>query len=148
MATIKALYEDAIKYEESLLAHSIFCLIQEGKIELEQDDAVLLQINPDPEKLEKLLEMNYLGFHQMNIFSLKTGRQKWVFIFAQTAEDAQQHLHMKTGQNPLNCLELSPDEVVFTGNRFLNFRELKKEQTQFPCLVGVYEKYPGNKAFV
>lgn len=148
MPTIKALYEDAIKYEESLLAHFIFCLLQERKVDLEQDDAVLSQIKPDPEKLERLLEMNYLGFDQIKIFSLKIARQKWAFIFAQTSEEAQQHLRLQTGQKPLNCLELSPDEVIFTGNRFLNFRELKKEQTQFPCLVAVYEKYPGNKAFV
>ena len=136
MSTIKALYEDAIKYEESLLAHSIFCLLQERKISLEQDDVVLSQVQPDSETLARLMKINYLGFNQIKIFSLKLARQKWAFIFAQTAEEAQQFLRLQTGCKPLNCLELSPDEVIFTGDRFLNFQELKKEQTQFPCLVG------------
>ncbi|MBW8347928.1 hypothetical protein K0H71_00535 [Bacillus sp. IITD106] len=138
MSSIENLYEDAIRYEESFLAHYIICLIQEGKIAWHDDDSVLTQVQPDSEKLLKMVETNFLGFCPINIYGLKVKNGRWAFIYAKSPQEAKNHLWKLTGETPLICRELSPDQTLFIGNRFLNFREWKKEQSEFPCLVGFY----------
>ncbi|WP_267917520.1 hypothetical protein [Lederbergia citrisecunda] len=39
----------------------------------------------------------------------------------------------------MKCREIIPDQIVYIGNRFISFREWKKEQEKFPCLVGFHE---------
>ncbi|MBS4192318.1 hypothetical protein KHA94_19335 [Bacillus sp. FJAT-49705] len=136
MSSIKTLFEEAICYEEHVLAHYIFCLIQEGKIAWDDEDSVLFEVQPDIEKLTNMIENNFLGICKIHMYALKVKKGKWVFIFAKSPEEAKVHLWRTTGSKPLNCQELSLDQEVLIGNRFLNFREWKKEQSGFPCLVG------------
>lgn len=138
MGSVEMLYKDAIRYEESVLAHYILCLLQEGKIVLQDDDSIISQVQPDSEKLAKMIETNYLGICPINMYALKMGNGQWAFIFAKSEKEAKQHLRRTTGQTPLKCREISPDQSVCIGNRFLPFREWKKEQREFPCLVGYY----------
>ncbi|WP_335488841.1 hypothetical protein [Bacillus sp. JJ1773] len=136
MPTIEALYEDAIRYEEHVLAHYILCLIQEGKISLDDEDSVLFEVQPDMEKLTNMIENNHLRFCEIHMYALKVGEGKWAFIFAESEEEAKIHLWRTTGRRALNCREMAPDEEVFIANRFISFREWKKEHKEFPCLVG------------
>ncbi|KAB2336176.1 hypothetical protein F7731_11800 [Cytobacillus depressus] len=136
MSTIETLYDDAIRYEEHVLAHYILCLIQEGKISLDDEESVLFEVQPDTVKLTKMIENNHLVFCQIHMYALKVGERKWAFIYAVSPEEAKTHLWKMTGSRALNCREMAPDEEVLIGNRFLNFREWKKEQKEFPCLVG------------
>ncbi|WP_062110007.1 hypothetical protein [Bacillus niameyensis] len=139
MSTIKTLFEDAVQYEESLLAHHIFCLVQEGKISWHDPDSILSNIEPNFEKLESMHESNFLGLCPIKIFSLKLERGQWAFVYAKDPAEASQYVQRTVGKKPLNCHELSPDFEIYYGNRILNFRALKKEQTEFPCLIMYYE---------
>lgn len=138
MPTIEALYYDAIRYEEHVLAHYILCLIHEGKISLDDEDSVLFEVHPDPEKLTNMIENNPLGFCEFNMYALKVKEGKWVFIYASSPEEAETHLWSTLGSKALSCREIAPDEEVLIDNRILNFREWKKEQKELPCLVGYY----------
>lgn len=138
MSTVETLYTDAIRYEESVLAHYILCLLQEGKITWHDDDSVITEVQPDSEKLAEMIEANYLGICKINMYALKIKNGKWAFIFAKNAEEAKQHLWRAIGQKSLKFRELSPDQDICIGNRLLPFREWKKEQSEFPCLVGYY----------
>ncbi|MEK3889824.1 hypothetical protein [Bacillus sp. FSL K6-3431] len=138
MPSIKTLFEDAIRYEETFLAHTIFCLSQEGKISWDDNDSVLSKVQPDPARLTEMIEKNFLGICEINMYTVRVTNRKWAFIFAKSSEEAKNHLWKTIRRKPLSCRELSPDQEVWIGNRFLHFREWKKEQSGFPCLVGYY----------
>src|SRR5690606_272939 len=138
--TIKELYEDAIKYEESLLAHYIFFLLQEGEISLESDKNAINYQLANSEEFRELYKSNVLGFDQIKIYSLKQDKNTFAFIYAKSEEEAIKHYRLKFRKEPLNCHELSMDQEMAVGNRFINFRDWKKEFKQFPVFVGFYEK--------
>ncbi|MBP1917212.1 hypothetical protein J2Z23_004197 [Lederbergia galactosidilyticus] len=140
MPTIRELYEDAIKYEESTLAHYILLLLQEGKISTNDDDSVLERMPIDAEKLDQMIQSNYLGFSKIKIYSIKYAVNTFAFVYAGSPADAKLYFFSRTGKQPLNCHELSLDYMMAVGNRFINFRDWRKEQKQFPCIVGVYKK--------
>ena len=139
MSTIETLYGDAIRYEELVLAHYILCLIQEGKITWSDESSILTEVQADREKLTDMIKNNILGICQIHMYALKVKRGKWVFIYAKSPEEAKQHLRTTTGSKSLNCRKIPADQRVSIDNRFLNFREWKKEQSVFPCLVGCFE---------
>lgn len=140
MTTVKQLYKDAIEYEESTLAHYIACLLQEGKITLDHDHSVLLEIQPDNKKLTKMIDNNQLGFCRIKIYSLKKDKNQFAFIFADSPTSAIDCYKKSFGKDPLNCHELSPDHMMHIGNRLLTFRDLKREQSKFPYLLCIYNK--------
>ncbi|MBU8878182.1 hypothetical protein BGM26_04135 [Bacillus sp. FJAT-29790] len=74
-------------------------------------------------------------FHNIYFFA---GKVKLTIIYTSSSEEAETHFWRMTGKRALNCLEMSPDEDVFIGYRYLSFREWKKEQRGFPCLVRYY----------
>lgn len=136
MSTIKTLFEDSIRYEEHFLAYYIFCLIQEGKITKNDESSVLNKVKPDREKLTTMIKNNTLGFCQIKMYALKGKKGKWMFIFSKSPEEAKWHLWEVMGSQAVHCREISLDHEIMNGNRFISFREWKKEQKAFPCLVG------------
>lgn len=138
--TIKELYEDAIKYEESFLAHYIFYLIREGKISFSDDSSVLAHHSDYSDKFLRIWQKNQLGFCQIKVYSLKQEAKKFVFIFAKDRKEAILHYRLTYGKNPLNCHEISLDNEMIVGHRVITFRRLKKEFRTFPVVVGEYEK--------
>ncbi|MCJ7840533.1 hypothetical protein MUB24_06275 [Lederbergia sp. NSJ-179] len=140
MPTIRELYEDAIRYEESTLAHYILLLLQEGKISTNDDDSVLDQLPINKERLDRMIQSNYLGFSKIKIYSIKYAENTFAFVYAESPEEARSYFFRHTGMQPLNCHELSLDYMMAVGNRFLSFRDWRKEQSKFPCIVGVYKK--------
>ncbi len=140
MPTIRELYEDAIKYEESTLAHYILLLLQEGRISTNDDDAVLDRMPINKEKLDQMIQSNYLGFSKIKIYSIKYARNTFAFVYAISEQEAKSYFFRKAGIQALNCHELSPDYMMAVGNRFISFREWRKEQNHFPCIVGAYKK--------
>ncbi|MCM3111650.1 hypothetical protein [Lederbergia lenta] len=140
MTTVKQLYKDAIEFEESTLAHYIVCLLHEGKITLDDNQRVLENVQPDDSKLTKMIKDNQLGFCKVNIYSLKSDQNYFVFIFASNQKNAVEYYKKRFRKIPLNCNELSLDHMMQIGNRYLTFRDLKREQKEFPCIVGFYKK--------
>lgn len=138
--TIKQLYEDAIKYEESFLAHYIFYLIRKGKIALNDDVSVLEHHNDYSDEFLQMWQKNQLGFCQIKVYSLKQNDKKFVFIFAENKKEAILHYRLTYSKNPLNCHELSLDNQMVIGHRVMTFRRLKKEFKSFPVVVGEYER--------
>lgn len=140
MSTIKQLYDDAVRFEGSLLAHYIFFLLQEGKVQLDDDESTLDLSLCYADKFLDMWKNNYLGFDQIKIYSLKQSEKRFIFIFAKNPKDARELYYQQYGREPINCMELSPDEIMHYGNRFMSFREIKKEMQSFPCIMGFYDK--------
>ena len=140
MSTVKELFNDAVKYEESLLAHYIFFLLQEGKIELSNHKDTLKFDLAQSEKFQKMYKSNVLGFDQIKIYSLKQRENYFIFIFSKNPKEARELYWRTYAHEPINCMELSPDEIMWYGNRAMTFRDIKKEMKEFPCILGYYEK--------
>src|SRR5690625_1804779 len=138
--TIKKLHEDAIKYDEPLVAHYIFFLLQEGKVRLDDGRESLPYDYVNDKDFRKIWKENHLGFDQTKIYSLKIEGRLFAFVFAESEEEAIKCFRYEFGKKPMNCHELLMDWELFIGNRYINFRDWKLEFEHFPTLVCVYEK--------
>ena len=140
MSTVKELFDYAVKGEESLLAHYILFLLQEGEVTLESDKNAIKHDLADSAKFQNMWKSNYLCFDQIKIYSLKQSMKRFIFIFAKSPKEARGLYYQEYEHEPFNCMELSPDQYVFHGNRFMTFREIKKEMQKFPCTLGYFDK--------
>lgn len=140
MTTVRSLFEDAVHYEDAFLAHYIFCLRQEGKVDWDDSDSILSEVEPDTARFESLLESNMLGICSINIYYLRLNREHFALVYAKSPEEATRFTRQKTGIHPWHCREIAPDHEIYYGNRIISFRDLKKEMNEFPCLVGLYDR--------
>jgi hypothetical protein len=137
---VRDVYLDSLRYEETSLAHCLHHLLEEKKITLDDDISQIDLNQANPQKVAEMVENNVLGFHKINIFSLKRSQNEFVFIFAAKQEDAIQLYTDTYHQLPLNCLEYLLDFEFARGNEVISFRDMRKEFVSFPAVVGCYEK--------
>lgn len=140
MSSIRVLYEAAVKYEHSSLAHYIINLLQEGKIQLEDDESIIDFSQANQQQVKQMVEGNMLGFQIIRVFALKHTDNKFAFIYAKDKQDAIDFFRKEFRSNPKNCHEYPMDFVIEKGNRFISFRELKQEFEQSPAFIGFYER--------
>lgn len=138
MGSIKQLFDDSVKYEESTLAHIIWHLLQEGKVKMEDEVSSLDFSQIDNDKLTNMIENNYLGFKQIKVFSLKESDKRFIFIFAKNQNEAVEHFKKTFKKAPINCHEYDMEMRMSSGNRFFSFRELTKEFQSFPVVAGQF----------
>jgi len=137
---VKEVYEEAIKLEESPLAHYLFHLLQERKIS-SNDHISKIDLNQaNHQTVEEMIQKNFLHFRKVRIYSLKQNKTDFVFIFARSQEDAIQHYRETYSHSPLNCIETSLDNDFYQGNGRISFRDMKKEFTIFPAIVGSFSR--------
>jgi hypothetical protein len=137
---VKDYYHECLQYEESILAHYIYHLLADGKLSL-TDDLSKLDLNKaDHEKVAELIQKNVLGIHRINIYSLKRNPHDFVFIFAHSPEEAVQFYAKTFGHRPLNCHEYPLEFEMMRGNEVVTFREMRKEFSSFPVVVGQYRR--------
>jgi hypothetical protein len=140
---IRELYRDSILYDESVLAHFIYHLLEEKKIALEEDISKLDLYEADTQKVMKLIQDNILGIHPVGIYSLKMTRDTFVFIFARSEQAAIQFYIQKFKQAPMNCREYPLACQFARGNDFISFRDMRKEISRFPAIAGYFKKLEG-----
>lgn len=138
--TIRELYEDAVRYDEKTLAHYIILLLREGKLSLQDKASKMAEVQPNIETLKDMINKNELGLNPVKIYTLKVNSKKFAFIFAESEEKAIEHFKKSHRSEPLNCIEMSLDELMAVGNRFLTFRDYRNELNTFPYLAGYYER--------
>src|SRR5690554_3532922 len=133
---VKELYYDSLRYEAIHLAYSLYHLLQTGKIQLDEDAAVIDFQSVDEKQVAQLIEENPLGFRPIKIYSLKMAKNLFVFIFAASRMEAIHYYQIKFQRLPLNCHEYPLDIEVISGNKIVSFQELKKEFDSFPAIAG------------
>ena len=134
--SVKDLYMDCLRYEESTLAHYIHHLLAAKKISLEDDFSIKDLERADHQKVKELILNNVLGFHKVGIYSLKMNQEDFVFIFAASKQEAIQYYVKTLHQNPLNCHEYSLDYQIDRGNNVISFRDMRKEFESVPAIAG------------
>jgi CheY-like chemotaxis protein len=138
---VKDVYFDALLYEETGLAHLIHHLITERKVSLEDPLASLDFAQADMEAVTEMIHRNRLGFHKMNVYSLKMNQKTYVFIFAANEQEAVDYFANNFHQPAINCREILLDYEITRGNEVTTFRTLRKDYEKFPVIVGYFEKY-------
>jgi len=143
---VREMYEYLILNEESTLAHSLYHLLAEKKISLD-DDIDQVDLNQvDHEKIAELVQKNVLGIHRVGVYSLKMDQKSFVFIYASNEEEAIQFYRKSFHQSPLNCHEYSLDFEFARGNGVISFRDMRREFESFPSVAGYYEKETLNRS--
>jgi len=140
MPTVKSLYEESLKQEESSLAHYILHLLQDGKVRLDDDVSELDFDQADHEKVAKMIKSNELKFSLIKVFALKYTNRTFAFVLAKSADEAKAYLKNEFGKGTLSCYEMSLDTPIARGKRTMTFREIRKEEKEFPALAGVFTK--------
>lgn len=135
---VKELYDDCLMTEESILAHYIYHLLQEGKISLDDDISAVDLHQADHEKVADMIEKNVLGIHKIRVFSLKMSAKSFVFIFAKNEQDAIDFYKRKFRRQPLNCIEYPLDFEFVRGKGTVSFLEMRREHEEFPAIAGYY----------
>lgn len=137
---VEELYLDSICSEESSLAHYIHHLLAEQKISLKDDISKIDFDQADHEKVAEMIENNVLGFNKIGIYSLKMNDNDFVFIFASSEQQAVQYYFQVYHHSPLNCHEYSLDIEFVRGKGVVSFRDMRKEFTDFPAVVGYFTR--------
>lgn len=137
---VRDVYLDCIIFEESSLAHCLHHLLEENKISLEDDISTIDLNQTDHQKLAQLVQSNVLGIHKVNIYSLKMNQKEFIFIFAESKQEAIQFYTETFQQTPLNCEEYPLDFQLTRGNDVFSFRDMRKEFNHFPAVAGYFNK--------
>ncbi|MDR7240502.1 hypothetical protein [Neobacillus drentensis] len=137
---VKDLYMDCFYYEETSLAYYIHHLLAKQKISLNDDISKIDLKQADHQKVKELFQNNILGFHKVNIYSMKMNQKDFVFIFAASQQEAVQFYIKTFHQNPLNCHEYSLDLQLDRGNDVISFRDMRKEFESIPAIAGYFKR--------
>lgn len=142
MQTVQELYRDSIEYEDEFLAHYIFNLIQDKKVTLNDPESKINTVEADHNKLKEIREKNVLGMRKIKTFSIKISDTKFCFIYATDRMAALLHYRqLHNGHDPINCIDyIYEDMLVPTAKRLVSFRDYKKEFSDYPVLIGYYER--------
>lgn len=136
---VKDLYFDAIRLEESTLAHYIHHLLVEQKISLDDHKSKIDFDQADDQRVSLLIQNNVLGFKKVSIYSLKMDHNEDVYIFAHSEQKAIQFYIETFHQTPLNCQEYPLDYELARGNDVISFRDMRKEIENFPAVAGYFD---------
>lgn len=137
---VKEMLQDAIRYEEPFMSHYIYCLLQDGKVKLEDDVSRIFQVEINDKKFRQAYENDILGINKAKIFSLKLNKNQFAFVFAKTKQDAMMFFRSRFNRNPINCYEYDLDFGLLRGKEYVTFRSLRKEHDKFPALAFIYER--------
>ncbi|MFB6466820.1 hypothetical protein ACE38V_08340 [Cytobacillus sp. Hz8] len=135
---VEELYLDSIRFEESSLVHYLYHLLTEQKISLDDSIQALDFDQADHQKVAEMIQNNVLGFYKIRIYSLKMNQNDFVFIFANSEQEAIQFYTENFQQSPLNCHEYTLDFQLARGNEVISFRDMRKEFERFPAIAGYF----------
>ena len=142
--TVMELMQDAIKYEESLLAHAIMLGMRRGKwkgadAESEVDWSLL-----DMEEVKQARDENLLGLNTIQLYSSPLSNNRHAIIMAETPQDASTAFSRAFKRQPRVIHHLPHGMDVTTYEKDLSdaqtWREIRNEMNAFPAVAGIYHK--------
>lgn len=138
---VKDLYFDCIRNEISFVAHTIYHLLAEEKLSLDDESSKIGFVQADLQKVKELIQKNVLGIKKICVYSLKMNQQDFVFIFAHCEEDAIRFYTRTFSKSPLNCHEYPLDFQFYRGKDVISFRDMRKVIEDFPAIAGYLSRY-------
>lgn len=138
MLTIKDMYEECISNGYAFMAHALYYLLHEGSVSPDDPHEVMDVAGLDYNAIKALKGQNYLGLHMTGPYSLKLAPNEFIFIFAKDEDEAVSFFEKQYGLQALNCHEYPLDFSLMRGSVFVTFREILKEFSTFPAIIGFF----------
>lgn len=135
---------DAIKFDDELLAYSIYWLIK-NNVRKGSDFSKNINwdlVNHDEVKLMR--EFNELNLQSLNIYSAPLGNKQHIIVFAKNEESARGHVLTEIGRLPTKLFDISSkiDKSFWFPELQKNksLRQLKDEILIFPATAMIFTK--------
>lgn len=103
---VKELYVDALYYDEACLAYSLYYLLKEKKLSLDDDTSIINWDDIDNQAVHELMQKNHLGIKKIRMFTLKMSPHRFAFIFATDEREAINHFKHVFKRRPINCMNI------------------------------------------
>lgn len=139
--TVGELFEFAVEMDMSLVAHSIYWALTNGKVDANDNMEKLKKVQSDEAEILRLHKTNLLGTGRNKLYAVKTQTKDWfAFYFAEQALDVfrlhrekfrETNVHLLPADRLL-CGVMASAE---TGKEEFLF-ERKKRMAEFPAYVG------------
>jgi|GEM_PF-2006970 len=142
--TVNELLYDAIKYDEELLAYSIYWSIKSGLCK-GLDDAKKFQSElVDAAEVKNMIQRNELDMRIVKLYSMPTTPGCHLIILALNEASAKGHYLSEMGKLPKKIFDISikMDKTFWFGEEigYKSIRKFKEETLMFPVTVMEYEK--------
>ncbi len=138
--SVKELLYDAVKYDESFLAHSIYFAVQQGYVKLEEPASTIPYEQLDYEVIKKMRDENRLAMCNVKLYIIPMASKQFALYLATTKDKAQAEHHRVYGGVVNTIIDVSDkmDTVTYCEEtkKWRSFREVKQEVLQFPYYVG------------
>lgn len=141
---INELFADALRYDESLLAHTLYSGLKDGSIEGTNSVDADLYDRIDLEKGYQLHRKNFLGLNSAKLFASPIGNGKFAMIFAEDEKTARKiykkEFRAECGRMHLLHYGLDVSTYDLETKEHQTWREYRDSLPELPAFAGIFEK--------
>ncbi len=142
--TVNELMYDALKYDETLLAYSLFWSIKKGLCKAHDHVNKFDMGIVNQKEVYELMEQNPLGIKKMNLYSMPTFPNQHLIVFAESEASARGHYLSEVGILPRLIHDMNDklDTTFWFGEEqgYKTLRTVRDETLMFPSTVMEYDK--------
>lgn len=138
------LMNDAIVYDESKLAYSIYWAIREGHVQAGDRYKAFQQVELDMQAIETMMKENPLGIMSVRLYSVKIRPGLFHLVLANDEKGARSELYDQVGIIPETIVDITRgmDELLFDEVKAegQTIRQIKDTALRIPHYIGIYDK--------
>lgn len=142
--TFNELLADAIRYDEELMAYSVYWLIQKGVVKGTDQVKGIDWDMVNHEEVQVMRKRNELNINPIKLYSVPMGNNKHMIIFAHNEESAKGHYLNETGKLPAKIFDITTkiDKSFWFEDikKYKSLRQLRDETLVFPATAMIFEK--------
>lgn len=142
--TVNELMYDALKYDEPLLAYSVFWSIKQGLCKAQDHARTFKAELVNQEEVNELIKQNVLGVNTLKLYAMPTKENHSLLVFAESEASAKGHYLNELGVLPKKVHDMTNklDTTFWLGEEqgYKTLREVRDETLMFPSTVMEYDK--------
>lgn len=142
--SINELLYESMRYDEELLAYSIYWSILNGLCNGVNDARTFDKSKVDMQQVEEMRKRNELGMKVIKLYTMPIGDNNHLLVLAENEADARGQCLKEIGKLPKNIYDISGrmDKSFWFPNAqaYKTIREIKDEALVFPMTVMVFQK--------
>lgn len=142
--TVNELMYDALKYDEPLLAYSVFWSIKQGLCKANDHVKEFKTELVNQEEVNDLIKQNVLGMNMLKLYAMPTKPNHSLLVFAETEAAAKGHYLNELGNLPRTVHDMTHklDTTFWFGEEqgYKTLRKVRDETLMFPSTVMEYDK--------
>jgi hypothetical protein len=142
--TVNELLYDAIKYDEELLAYSVYWSIKNGLCNGMDNAKKFKKELVNGEEVKEMIAVNELDMRIVKLYSMPTTSSNHLIVLAESEESAKGQYLIEVGKLPQKIFDISDkmDKSFWFGEEmgYKTIRKYKDETLMFPNTVMEYTK--------